>query len=462
MEQEMTEHALYFAYGSNLNRRHWGEWRRRHGLPQYLLRYVGNAWLPDHQLAFTMGSGIIGGGTLDLQPDRGSLVPGALFELAPGGLEALDRKEGAPHHYRRMNAVALDDHGREVPVMTYIGTPERRSPFHPPCEHYLDLVREGYEVRGIADTDTLEGAAREDGGPLINQIFVYGTLLRGEVRHQLLRAVGDVCPAWVQGHLFDQRAYPAAVFHRFHPLSPGRESHGDEFDHGRIVGEVVRVSLPHQALEVLDAVEGFHGWSSERCLYRRTLVEIHGPGPRTSLAWSYQFADTSQLRRGVQRNSWRVHIHDERGTTLGDLACELRALPDVPQPPLSVGPTELTWCGHRIQLSTRPLSPMPDPTDLDHTPAATLLVSRYARTLGWLFRAVDQCIYAPCPGPEVYARMARSVRHAAEIRCGVISERDTIAAALDALARAIMQEPELPYRQYRWETVRRHDHGGHR
>ncbi len=126
---------LYFAYGSNLSRCHWGEWRRRRGLVRHLLRYIGNAWLPDHRLDFTMGSGVIGGGTLDVLPHRGGLVSGALFELASGALEALDCKEGAPHHYRRVDAVALDDHGREVPVVTYAGQPSRRSPFEPPCEH---------------------------------------------------------------------------------------------------------------------------------------------------------------------------------------------------------------------------------------------------------------------------------------------------------------------------------------
>jgi len=298
-------------------------------------------------------------------------------------------------------------------------------------------VRDGYRVRGITDTEPMELAAREDMGGVLDQVFVYGTLLRGEQRHPLMSKVRDVAPAWVQGRVFDQGAYPATIFHRFQPLSEGTDSRACDFDYGRVTGELVRLSSPERTLKRLDAIEGFAGWSSDRCLYRRTLVEVHGPGLRSSLAWSYELADAARVGAPVTGGSWRVHTHEgPYRRALGRLPRELRGLCTTPRPPLDADEEgEVTWRGYGVLLSTRPrLLPTGDPT--------LCVVTRYARTLGWLFRAAERRIYTPAPAEVAIPRMAWAVRYATESRAGVISERETVDAALDALSAATLLEPE--------------------
>ena len=119
-------------------------------------------------------------------------------------------------------------------------------------------------------------------------MFVYGTLLPGEVRWQFLdpHVTGDGVPDHVPGVLYDTGVgYPAAVF--------GRD--GD--DVGTIVGMVfeLREESLAAALAHLDEIEG-----AVAGLYRRVEVTT-ASGAR---AWAYEYGGGLELVP-ITGGSWR-------------------------------------------------------------------------------------------------------------------------------------------------------------
>jgi len=149
--------ALYFAYGSNLNVEDWERWCASHGHRMGMLRAVGKASLPDHELAFTRYSPARECGVLDARPRVGSVVRGVLFEVSDAGWEALDHKEGHPTGYRRTPCTLIGPDGEEVSATTY--TVREPVEHVAPSDAYLELVGAGYRTHGL-DTRELADAAR--------------------------------------------------------------------------------------------------------------------------------------------------------------------------------------------------------------------------------------------------------------------------------------------------------------
>jgi gamma-glutamylcyclotransferase (GGCT)/AIG2-like uncharacterized protein YtfP len=117
-------------------------------------------------------------------------------------------------------------------------------------------------------------------------VFVYGTLLPGEARWDLLAPFArTVAAADARGQLFDTgRGYPAAIF--------------DMSLSDRLPGDLVpgaHVAVPDgrwpELVELLDRVEG------EGTLYRRVRV-VTTAGPATSYAWLGRTDRMRPLPRG--------------------------------------------------------------------------------------------------------------------------------------------------------------------
>ncbi|MEP0813282.1 MAG: gamma-glutamylcyclotransferase [bacterium] len=125
---------LYFAYASNLFKAQMAV-RCRQSVP------VRAAVLEGYQLAF-VGESVRwdGGGTATIIPKEGASVPGALYELSVTDERSLDRFEGVPTVYDRLE-IEID--GEKA--YTYIG---RSTDFRPPSERYLDTIRKGYRDWG--------------------------------------------------------------------------------------------------------------------------------------------------------------------------------------------------------------------------------------------------------------------------------------------------------------------------
>jgi len=283
----------YFAYGSNLHdvdRRAWG---RRRGTGDPLGEPLGPAWLPDHELAFHYRSHVRRGGALDVRPSPGQAVPGMLYRPGPGGFAPLDLKEGVPERYERIPVTVLDASGTAISAQTYQVRPARRAGFVAPTEGYLRVVQEGLARHGLSKRMLLAAARNEPPPSESSAAFVYGTLMRGECRHELLACVGDlagISGARAPGRLLDLGAWPGLL-----PPSEPQD---------RVQGELVPLRDPARATALRDEVEDFLGYGSRRSLYHRVLLRVEAPpGPR--LAWAYRYVGPTGGARPILSGDWR-------------------------------------------------------------------------------------------------------------------------------------------------------------
>lgn len=284
---------LYFAYGSNLNAADWEDWCRRNGFPQGLLAFHSCGYLPDWDLAFDHFSTSRQGGALNIRPRVGQVVPGVIFEVRGDGWHALDQKEGAPRHYRRIDTVAQDDNGQLIRVSTYRA---RGCGDHvPPTDEYLKIVRKALEHHGF-DSEMLQAAATNQQTPwTTDAVFCYGTLMRGESRFPTLARCDIRCILLAEacGRLVDLGSFPGRI-------------HSGESD-GRVQGEFIRLGDFGEAVPTLDAIEGFRGYDDESSLYRRVLIGVGVGEGRVRLAWTYVLGTHLASAPVIPSADWREH-----------------------------------------------------------------------------------------------------------------------------------------------------------
>ena len=125
----------YFAYGSNLNRKQMLE-RCPESKPAF------TATLPHYRLVFLGWSRQWRGGVASIRPFRGEKVPGAVYEISEQCLRRLDKFEGYPRDYNRLNVTVFSEDGEPVPAITYIkaGQAEETKP----TLEYLSVIQQGY------------------------------------------------------------------------------------------------------------------------------------------------------------------------------------------------------------------------------------------------------------------------------------------------------------------------------
>ncbi len=286
---------MYFAYGSNLDLVDLYRWCVERGHPDARPRLVGPAWLPDHELVFHYRSAARGGGALDVRPRRGAAVPGALLACDDAAWDALDEKEGAGRTYARVAVRALGPDGALHEATTYQVTDAFREPRHvPPTSAYVETVERGLRAIGWPVAH-LHAAARGSSTPWPDALFVYGTLMRGELRAPLLgrHRPREWSAARAPGRLVDLGAYPGLV--------PGS---------GLVHGERVRVADLPAALAQLDEVEDFAGYGDPENLYRRVITRAVDRAGASCLAWTYRYLgeDGAPLASG----DWRARQGAER------------------------------------------------------------------------------------------------------------------------------------------------------
>ncbi len=134
---------------------------------------------------------------------------------------------------------------------------------------------------------------------MIRHVFVYGTLLPGDVRWPMLEpfVVDHGWPDAIDGRLFDTgQDYPAAIL----------DGQGDRG--GRIVGRTFALleASTDRALEVLDEVEGVVGGA-----YRRVAVTT---AARTR-AWVYEYGAGLDLDP-IESGDWLAHRPPDRALPL--------------------------------------------------------------------------------------------------------------------------------------------------
>ena len=388
------EGRLFFAYDLDISAREWGRWRRQQGLPQHLLRREGRALLPDHALKFRTSTGPDPQVHLDLIEHRGSVVEGALFEVTPEGWDALDRRRCLHALRQRIETTALLVDGRTVDVVTDVLRPELRGTPERPTETHRHALSRAREHHGIS-TEALERAAAGlEPEQATEVVFVYGTLLRGEQRHdQVMDHLRRVLPAAIPGRLQDYGEYPSLL-----PATGGEQE---------VQGELLFLDDIEQVLPLLDAVEGFFGYDRPGSLFRRVLISTPAAG-REGLAWAWVAGEALGTGEPIAGGSWRTRALARAGETdehaFVDGLFQVRRELDWPQggpdSALYVGPEQppvVTWKGADLMVSIAPIQP-PDEDWSGYFARHLKVVSPYAPALGWLItRLMERVLYQGLP-----------------------------------------------------------------
>lgn len=135
--------TIYFAYGSNMNRR------------QMALRCpdadpIGPAILRGWRLTFRC--------VADIEPHPGGRVYGALWNITHSDRRSLDRYEGYPNHYG-IRRVRVEVPGRRW-RMPLVYVMVNRDEHTPPSYHYLNSIIEGYHDFGLDHQPVLDARDR--------------------------------------------------------------------------------------------------------------------------------------------------------------------------------------------------------------------------------------------------------------------------------------------------------------
>ena len=125
----------YFAYGSNLNRKQMLE-----RCPDSKPRFI--ATLHHYKLVFVGWSRQWRGGTASIKLSRGEKVFGAVYEASERDLRRLDKYEGYPSNYNRLNVTVFSEDGEPMEAITYIKS--GRLEETQPSKEYLAIIQQGY------------------------------------------------------------------------------------------------------------------------------------------------------------------------------------------------------------------------------------------------------------------------------------------------------------------------------
>jgi gamma-glutamylcyclotransferase (GGCT)/AIG2-like uncharacterized protein YtfP len=105
------------------------------------------ATLPNHKLIFAGWSRNWHGGTATIRPFQGEKVIGAVYEISEKCLRSLDKHEGYPTIYNRVNKMVIAEEGERVEAIAYIM--REQSEETRPSPEYLAVIQQGYQDWGI-------------------------------------------------------------------------------------------------------------------------------------------------------------------------------------------------------------------------------------------------------------------------------------------------------------------------
>ena len=142
----MAATAWYFAYASNMNR---AQMKSRAG--EILEERLGR--LENYELAFNKK---VRGGSAgaNIRPAAGKSVEGVLYKINESAFRNLDRFEGAPVHYRRIEVTVRDRDGRTIAAQAFIATKVEKG--LRPAAHYLKTILEGAAEHSLP-TEYIDG-----------------------------------------------------------------------------------------------------------------------------------------------------------------------------------------------------------------------------------------------------------------------------------------------------------------
>jgi cation transport regulator ChaC len=144
----------YFAYASNMSK---AQVKSRIGADPAEERV---ARLDNYELVFNKRSRG-GTATANIRQAQGELVEGVLYRLPESALRSLDRYEGAPVHYRRIEVTVVDQAGRKTNAQVFIATKVDKGRLRP-APHYLQTILEGASEHSLPTEyiDKIKAAAQ--------------------------------------------------------------------------------------------------------------------------------------------------------------------------------------------------------------------------------------------------------------------------------------------------------------
>ncbi len=126
----------YFAYGCYLSKRQMKE-RCPDSKPMFAVS------LRNYKLVFVGWLRQWRGGVASIKPFRGEKVLGAIYEISERDLRQLDKYEGYPDNYTRLNVTVADEFGSQIEAVTYVKIKQLEET--QPSGEYLSAIQQGYK-----------------------------------------------------------------------------------------------------------------------------------------------------------------------------------------------------------------------------------------------------------------------------------------------------------------------------
>ncbi len=131
----MPAHVWFFAYGSNMS----GTLIRSRA-HEIVEEQIGK--LENYEIVFNKKARG-GSATANIRPASGKTVYGMLYKIPESALRSLDRFEGAPQHYRRIEVNVTGSQGNRIAAQTYIATKVEKG--LRPASYYLQSILQAAE-----------------------------------------------------------------------------------------------------------------------------------------------------------------------------------------------------------------------------------------------------------------------------------------------------------------------------
>ena len=261
---------FYFAYGSNLNIDDLREYekRKKKVLVDTINILDGIFFLPDYELQLPVKSSTRKGGVLDVTPNIGHAVAGKLFEI--DNWDLLDKKEGSTYFYKPIDITVIDENGKTFDAITYVVNSEKQEGYQKPHEDYVRVVSEGYADFKILEKypwahENLISASENKQCDMIDIVFVYGTLKKGQCREQSMNEISlGSKDENITAKMYNIGKFPAITLEK-----------------EEVLGEIHKVKKEQESLERLDQIEGFVGYDKSS-LYNRILINSS-----QGICWTY-------------------------------------------------------------------------------------------------------------------------------------------------------------------------------
>lgn len=133
----------YFAYGSNLDP---GTFLGRRRMRP---RDTRRACLDGYRLVFDLPIGKGERAVANLLPAKDSRVHGVAYSIGRIQAARLDRTEGVPRAYQRVEVPLVFEDAQDSDAFTYVS--ERRTPGRKPSERYMNLLLHGARHHGLPE-----------------------------------------------------------------------------------------------------------------------------------------------------------------------------------------------------------------------------------------------------------------------------------------------------------------------